>query len=289
MRKLSPEGATLGSILAAGALIAACGVAPVGTVDVEGTVQARVSATVGAASRVQAAVTPTRPAGATAVTTIAVPTTLASPSPARTPDVTPNPTVAAAASATARATGSPAATTSAAGSPTSIGAAAAGTRSPAAATSGAGTPAATGTPVPAATPVSLGTFARLAGLSATVSRYEWGLECPSGEGRPRPASKFVTLRIALRNDTGAVLVVPAVQWAVEGYLASAGAQAPCRPDEQQLGNACLRTGQLAAGARCEGWLLFEVPESLDVPGSIVQARADAAGRPEIATWRLPGA
>ncbi|CAA9284698.1 MAG: hypothetical protein AVDCRST_MAG77-4115 [uncultured Chloroflexi bacterium] len=282
------RGASLGSVIAAAVLVAGCGVAPVGTVDVEGTVQARVSATVSAASRAQSLATPTLTLGASAVTTIAVPTSLASPSAVRTPDVTPNPTAAASGSATARATGGPtgAATGAASGSATASGGAATATR-PSLGTAGAGTAVpAGGTAAPASTPASLGTFARLAGLSATVSRYDWGLDCPGGEGRPRPGSKFVTLRVALRNDTGAVLIVPAVQWAVEGYVASSGAQAPCRQDDQQLTNACPRT-QLPPGTRCDGWLLFEVPETLEIAGSTVQARADATGRTEIATWRLP--
>jgi hypothetical protein len=98
------------------------------------------------------------------------------------------------------------------------------------------------------------------------------------------------LQIAGRNDLPTPLPVPAVQWTLAGQPASAGTPLPCQSDaqdEQVTPVACVPAGTLAAGARCAGRLVFEVPAALDVPGAIVQVRAQGGASPESAAWRLP--
>jgi hypothetical protein len=239
-------------LLAAG-LIAGCG-ASAAPVNVEGTVQARVSATMGAAvTRPQPS--PTRQAASTAIVIpiASSPTALPGTTAVRTDGATPTPTVMGASGTPARSASTPAGTVAI----------------PAGAT--------------AVPPLSLGTYARLGGFSATVARYEWNVACPSGGGRASPGAKYVVLQIATRNDAAAALALPPVEWTVGGHLPASGGS--CRPEGQALVEACPRT--LAPGARCEGWLLFEVPEALEVPGAIVQARAPG-GVPDTARWRLPG-
>jgi hypothetical protein len=271
-----------GACLVAAALIAGCGVTAA-PVNVEGTVQARVSATVGAATRAQA--TASRQPGSTviAIPGLATSTTTSATPLSSTPAATPS------------ALASPAGTSAAPPVSTAIGGAAMSTRvaTPLALTTATATYAPAGTPLPAATssggptaPMRFGTYARFSGVSYTVSRYEWGYTCPSGGGQPSTGRKFVTLQVAARNNSGTTLGMPPLQWTFEGEPASAGAQMPCQPDEQAFGNACPRTGTLPPEGRCEGWLLFEVPESLTVPGALTQARA-LAGSGETASWRLP--
>ena len=251
-------------------LLVACGTPLSSPVDVEGTVQARVTASVGALERVPA--TPSRPA---ATSVIAVGT--ASP-----------PAASGTAARTAPAGGATAATQQ--GSVAASASRPAGTASPAL---GSGTPVPLGTaagtslatPIPAATAVGRGNAVRLGGIAVTVSHYQWGYECPSGTGKPPAGNKLVTLEVAERNDGSSTLPAPPLVWTVAGSGVSTGSQSPCQPDEQALVNTCYRSAELPAGARCEGWLVFEVPESLDVPGSIVQARY--AGGSDVATWRIP--
>lgn len=242
--------------------------------DVEGTVQARVSATVAAIARSQA--TPTRGPGGTtvAIPGVASPTVLGGPAAAGTP--------------------SPGGTPGGAGTASALAGTVTVTRP--AGTPGTGTPSVGGAVLPGGTAspsatamaaVSLGTYGRLGNFGVTVSRYEWGPECAVGTpGRAAAGRKLVTLQIAGRNDGAGTLTLPVVQWTVEGYPASLGAQLPCQPDEQYLMNACYRSGQLPAGGRCEGWLVFEVPEQLEVPGATVSARGTSSV--DSALWRLPG-
>jgi hypothetical protein len=97
----------------------------------------------------------------------------------------------------------------------------------------------------------------------------------------------VILQVTGRNELASPLTPPAVRWTVEDHEAAGGARMPCQADAQTFDNTCYGAGQLAAGARCAGWLLFEVPEALEVPGSIVTARAYGVAPPESALWRLP--
>jgi len=243
--------------------------------DVEGTVQARVSATVAAIARAQA--TPTHGPGSTtvAIPGVASPTALGSPGAAGTP----SPGGTAVGTGTAPALAGTVTVTRPAGTPGT------GTPSPVV---GTATPGGTaGASATAMAAVSLATYAGLGNFGVTVSRYEWGTECAGGTpGRAAAGRKLVTLQIAGRNDGSATLTLPVVQWAVEGYPASLGAQLPCQPDDQYLMNACYRSGQLPAGGRCEGWLVFEVPEQLEVPGATVSARGTSSV--DSALWRLPG-
>lgn len=268
-----------GRVFAAMTLVTAClsgcvvtGAGP--SQDVEGTVQARVSATMASLARAQA--TPTRGPGSTtvAIPGVASPTALGPPAAAGTP----SPGGTAIGTGTASALTGTVTVTRPAGTPGTGTPSAGGTVTP----GGAASPSAT-----AMAAVSLGTFGRLGNFGVTVSRYEWGPECAGGTpGRAAAGRKLVTLQIAGRNDGTATLTLPVVQWAVEGYPASLGAQLPCQPDDQYLMNACYRSGQLPAGGRCEGWLVFEVPEQLEVPGATVSARGTSSV--DSALWRLPG-
>ena len=58
-------------------------------------------------------------------------------------------------------------------------------------------------------------------------------------------------------------------------------KAPCRQDEQALPSVCRVGTPLSADARCEGWVLFRVPDALPVNGAVV--RAGGAGQ-----WKIPG-
>ena len=99
------------------------------------------------------------------------------------------------------------------------------------------------------------------------------------------------LRAVGRNDGGGALSPPPLIWAVEST--PAGASLPCQPEGRSFDEACYRSGVLAAGARCEGWLLFEVPEALDVPGALVTARiagpqvTPGPTTQNVGRWRLP--
>ena len=239
--------------------LVACGetAAPV---NVEGTVRARVSATVGAAARAQP--TATRPPPATTVIPVGSPAL--SPAPNLAGVGTPFGTLAA-----ATATGTPSAGTSIAGTVTAPGTAAT-------------------TPPP---PLVLGSFARFGGFSATIVRYEWNTACPGGSGRAAPGTKFVLLQGVGRNDGSSPLSPPPLVWAVEST--PAGASLPCRPEGRSFDEACYRSGALPVGGRCEGWLLFEVPEALEVPGALVTARVagpqvtPGPGTQDVGRWRLP--
>ena len=261
--------------------LAACGetAAPV---NVEGTVQARVSATVGAAQRAQA--TATRGPLATTVIALGTPGTPGTPGATATAGAagtgTPNP------SGTVIGTGTPLRTSTPGGTTTVSGTGTAGT-------------ALTGTVTPLASPagtaaptLALGTFARFGSFSATIVRYEWNTACPDGAGAAPAGSKYVRLQAVGRNDGGGTLMPPPLIWAVEST--PAGSSQGCRPAGQSFDEACYRSGAVAAGARCEGWLLFEVPAALDVPGSLVTARTAGPQPPassatqDIGRWRLPG-
>ncbi|HEV2122578.1 MAG TPA: hypothetical protein VGW38_07370 [Chloroflexota bacterium] len=256
-----------GSTLFTAALLAGCGGSTAATVNVEGTVQARVAATVSASTHVQAS--PTRQSLGTIIAIPAAGTAIASPSaadtalatPASTASVSPNTTEPSLVAAATRQAPTIAASTA----PPSSGVIASPSRARTEA-------------------LRLGTHTRLGGLWVTVSRYEWSFTCPSGGGPPAPGFKYVVLHLAGRNDAIEPLTVPAFQWTVGGHLPSSGGQVPCRPEGQSFAEACPRT--LPAGARCEGWLLFEVPEAMEVPGAIIQATS-IGGVPDTARWRLP--
>jgi hypothetical protein len=95
---------------------------------------------------------------------------------------------------------------------------------------------------------------------------------------------YVTVRIAGRNDQPVPVTVPALQWTLAGHAAggTGGSPVPCEQDGP-LPNACSPGMPLAAGARCEGRLAFEVPAEVEVRGAVVQARGSAT---EAASWRL---
>ena len=137
----------------------------------------------------------------------------------------------------------------------------------------------------------LGTFARFGGFSATIVRYEWSTACPSGTARAAAGAKFVLLQGVGRNDGSGALNPPPLIWAVEST--PAGASLPCRPDGPSFDEACYRAGLLPAGARCDGWLLFEVSEALEVPGALVTARVagplvtPGPTTQDVGRWRLP--
>jgi hypothetical protein len=271
-----------GSFLVTAVMIAGCGAPSASQVDFEGTVQARVSATVAAATGgqiVPAAQAP--PVGPTEQFGSAT-----------------TPTAPAAAVPTVGAVGSVAPgadiSTVVATPPAGIASAPTTTRPPPSAS-----PVATAIPtIPLVTgsggaagagpaPLRLGTHARLSRFWVTVTRYEWSFTCPSGGGRASPGAKYVLLWVAGRNDDTTSLLQPAIQWSVGGHPPLAGAP-PCLPDGLSFADACPRT--LAPGARCEGWLLFEVSETLELPGAVVQARATGApvdDAPDTARWRLP--
>ena len=253
-------------VLALAMSLTACGetAAPV---NVEGTVQARVSATVGAAQRAQP--TPTRPLPGTTVIPLGTPGTPAAVS------GTPGGTPGAGGTGTALVMSTPGGTATG-----TVGTALAGTATP------VGVPAPTPPP-----PLALSAFARIGGFSATIVRYEWNTTCPGGVGRAAPGAKFVLLQGVGRNDGSGALNPPPLIWAVEST--PAGASLPCRPEGRSFDEACYRAGALPAGARCEGWLLFEVPEALEVPGALVTARVagpQATPGPttqDVGRWRLP--
>ena len=149
-----------------------------------------------------------------------------------------------------------------------------------------------GSPAPTPPPpLALGSFARFGGFSATILRYEWSTTCPGGTGRSAPGAKFVLLQGTGRNDGSGAVSPPPLAWAIDS--APSGASLPCRPEGQSFDEACYRSGALATGARCEGWLLFEVPESLDVPGALVTARVTGPqvtpgpATQDVGRWRLP--
>jgi hypothetical protein len=265
----------LGLLLMAMTFVA-CGLDSAAPVNVEATVQARVSATVGAALRAQP--TATRPPPATTVIPIGSPSGSAAASPALSP--APNQGVGtpfATAGTTIAGTGTPGGTGTPLRTSTPGGSATAGTTA---------TPFGTPAPTPAP-PLVLGAFARFGSYSATIVRYEWSITCPGGGGRAAPGAKFVLLQAVGRNDGGASLSAPQLIWALES--AAAGASQPCQPEGRSYDEACARGGALPAGARCEGWLLFEVPEALEVPGALVTARQAAAppGSLDVGRWRLP--
>lgn len=262
-------GRQIGVALLSAALVAGCGGATAAPVNVEGTVQARVSATVAAIARSQPTVT-RPPAGTTAV-------------PVGSPTGSPSPGAGTSAGTTTAMTP----TRVAPGTPSGP----VGTATPLRSPTAGGTAGATVTPAgsPAATqpaPLTLGALARVGGLSLTINRYEWNTNCPAGGGRASPGAKFVVLQASGRNDGSTAVTPAAAQWVVESV--PAGSSVPCRPEGQPFEDACYRSGALAPGARCEGWLLFEVPEQLDVPGAVVTARVlsgPAAG--DIGRWRIP--
>ncbi|HEV2122250.1 MAG TPA: hypothetical protein VGW38_05690 [Chloroflexota bacterium] len=131
-------------------------------------------------------------------------------------------------------------------------------------------------------PVPLGSYVRLGGFSVSVGRYEWSSACPTTGGQAPPNTKFVAVHVTARNDASAALSLPLVEWTVGGHLPTSSAS--CRPEGQPLAEACPRV--LTPDARCDGWLLFEVPAAMEVPGTVVQARS-AGGVPHVARWRLP--
>jgi hypothetical protein len=262
---ITRAGRRIGLALLSAALVAGCGGETAAPVNVEGTVQARVSATVAAIVRAQP--TATRPPAGTTVVPIGSP--IGSPSPGL---------------------GTPAAgtaTSAALSTPPAVVGTATPLRSPTAGgTAGATVTAAGGPAATQPAPLTLGALARVGGLSLTINRYEWNTNCPAGGGRASPGAKFVMLQASGRNEGSTAVTPSAAQWVVESV--PAGSSVPCRPDGQPFEDACYRSGAIAPGARCEGWLLFEVPEQLDVPGAVVTARVlsgPSAG--ETGRWRIP--
>ncbi|HEU5317818.1 MAG TPA: hypothetical protein VFX49_17030 [Chloroflexota bacterium] len=255
-----------------GALAAGCGLEAAAPANVEGTVQARVSATVAAVVRTQ--VTPTRPLGATTVAAIGSP----SPGPALSPAPntagigTPLVTVAATIGA-----GTPAATAS--GTPS--------TATPVRTSTPGGTPGAA-TPTPPGATLALGATAPVGGLALTINRYEWNTNCPAGGARAGTGRKFVVLQAVGRNEGAGAASATAAQWSIDSGAGSGfptGSSVPCRPEGASFEEACYRSGAIPAGGRCEGWLLFEVPEEVSVPGAVVSARVVGTGAE--GRWRLP--
>lgn len=258
-----------GAALLVGALVAGCGQEAAAPVNVEGTVQARVSATVAAVVRAQ--LTPTRPPAATTVVPIgspgASPSVVATGSPQATVGLSATPGTAAATASGAAGTATPVRTPTPGGTP--------GTATP------PGSPAASQTA--AGTTLALGATATVGGLALTINRYEWNTSCPVGDARAGTGRKFVVLQAVGRNDGSGAASPTAAQWAVEGV--PAGSSVPCRPEGTPFEEACYRSGAIPAGGRCEGWLLFEVPEGLSVPGAVVSARVVGTGTE--GRWRLP--
>jgi hypothetical protein len=247
-------------------LVAGCMDAAAPAADVEGTVQARVNATVQALNRTAA--TATRPPLTTALASVTAGTAGAS-------------TATRAASPGATASVSPANTVG-----TAVASPSGGTATPAGTPRPGTTPSpALGTAAPSPTgSLSFGGVARIGGMAVTLSRYEWGYTCPAAgdNGVPGAGLKFVTVYASGRDDSAAPVNVPPIQWSLEGYPAET-AQSSCRQDDQAFAVACRAGSRLAQDARCEGWVLFKVPDGLDVTGSLVQAQG--AGT---AQWRIPG-
>jgi hypothetical protein len=138
-------------------------------------------------------------------------------------------------------------------------------------------------------------MAHLGAFAVTVNRYEWGTTCPGTDGAVSVAlpqgSKLVGVYATGRNDGAAAADVPALQWTFEGYPTLGGAQSPCAQGNQggqggaagqALAASCPAGSRLAPDARCQGWVVFQVPESMTIPGSIVSLQAPAS-----AQWRLP--
>jgi hypothetical protein len=244
---------------------------------VEGTVQARVSATVRALNGASAGQpSPTRAPGATGAA------------------VTPSVVTAAASAAASQGAATPLSSPAAAGTSTSS-TPLAGTPSPpasaatAAASSGSPTVAGAATASPAAT-LSFGAFAHVGGFAVTVNRYEWGYTCPGSSSsaadvKPAQGAKFVGVYATAHDEGSSAIQVPTLQWTLDGYSADDLAQSPCRLETPTFAGNCPPARSLTPDALCEGWVLFEVPEAVPVAGATVRLQAAALASP--ALWRLP--
>jgi predicted nucleic acid-binding Zn-ribbon protein len=157
----------------------------------------------------------------------------------------------------------------------------------------AAAPASAFLPTPTSTLLLLGEWVYWDQLALSVTRQEITYTCPAGQGRPAEGAKFVMLHLAVHNRSDAVIEMPSLALDLHGYQPGLGSGSPeCVDTPEAFGNACEPgRGQLYPEGRCEGWLLFEVPENLTLEK--VTLKREGADPTEMAAWwlekPLPGA
>jgi hypothetical protein len=136
----------------------------------------------------------------------------------------------------------------------------------------------------------MGEWVQRDGLSLSVTQSEATHACPDGfGGKPAEGAKFIVINVAARNTGDNVIDMPSLHFELNGYQSSLGTTGACLYNEKAFGNVCWQSsGKLYPGVTCEGWELFEVPESLDLRSATVRGKVDevGTGTVDIAEWRL---
>jgi hypothetical protein len=143
---------------------------------------------------------------------------------------------------------------------------------------------------PRITPPALPRFgeARFGDLSLSLDDYHVTGRCPGDQtGTSAEGAVFVIVYLTARNVGEDAVDLPGFDYQLGRYRPGLGAGRTCQYDIEAFARACRRTGRLFPGARCEGWILFEVPRAFDTSRHHVKVTTRSArGEPEAAEWIL---
>lgn len=146
---------------------------------------------------------------------------------------------------------------------------------------------ATREPAPTPPPVlALLEQVRFGDLAVSIDDYHVTHACPGNQGgAPADGAVFMIVYATAGNMGDNAVNLPHFAYNLEGYRAGLGSRLgqSCRYDGEAFGNACWKTGgTLFPGARCDGWILFEVPQSFALSNHTLTVTAGRA----VAQWLL---
>jgi len=148
------------------------------------------------------------------------------------------------------------------------------------------TPGLTVTPVPH---LALEEWVEWDGLAIAVRRYEVTHECLGHGDGPAEGAKLIYVWVGVRNISEDVIEMPDLWFVHNGKYSDWYGGTVCLYDNGALGNACWKWyGKLYPEVMCEGWELFEVPERMQVEGTLVEVLAHIPGKgiDKVGEWRL---
>jgi len=153
------------------------------------------------------------------------------------------------------------------------------------------TPTVTPTPIPE---LEVGEGVLYEGIEHTLYTYQVATICPNGYDRPDLGAKLVVLWFRSKNVSDSLQEMPYTDLRLLKNGVEVGVDAggiPCGYNAEAWGNACWQwSGRLWPGVSCQGWEVFQVPEALEVMGTVVEAYLHRWPEQGVyAAWRLePG-
>jgi hypothetical protein len=129
-------------------------------------------------------------------------------------------------------------------------------------------------PVEARRPIKpLGAWAERNGFGIRVDRYETPPRCRTVDKGPSPGAKLVYIWLSVRNTSDQIMKGLSIMVELSGveYHEGGFGGKVCPYDDQGLGSRCGVNSQIQTGTLCQGWVLFEVPASMQLDQQVVTA------------------